>query len=193
MSWERIPGWTDGHLHELYEQQVRDASSTQQSVFVEVGVAFGRSAGLMATLIEAAGKPIQFVGVDCWLRQEWKETELAEAIAAAGSFHEACVAYLKGELTPEQLRRITLHTGDSVDVASRFQASIDFCFIDGWHEEESVSRDIDAWLPKMRTGGLIAGHDHTGAWPGVERAVRARFGAPGAGYDVSGSCWKRRT
>jgi hypothetical protein len=54
--------------------------------------------------------------------------------------------------------------------------SLDFVFIDASHVLEDVARDIDAWLPKVKKGGLIAGHDFC-AYPGfgVMRAVLERF------------------
>jgi hypothetical protein len=55
-------------------------------------------------------------------------------------------------------------------------ASLDFCFIDANHTYDCVSRDIDAWLPKVKKGGIFAGHDYV-EWPsfGVMRAVNERF------------------
>lgn len=65
----------------------------------------------------------------------------------------------------------------SPQAAARFQdASLDFVFIDGNHLYESVCADIDAWWPKLRSGGLLTGHDYDtgrdaeGLW-GVKRAV----------------------
>lgn len=57
-------------------------------------------------------------------------------------------------------------------------ASLDFVFIDADHSYECVSADIEAWLPKVRPGGLLSGHDYSKpgersstGWPGVVRAV----------------------
>src|SRR6266481_2167623 len=47
--------------------------------------------------------------------------------------------------------------------------SLDFVFIDGDHLYESVKLDIVSWLPKIRPGGVICGHDID--MPGVRRAV----------------------
>lgn len=53
--------------------------------------------------------------------------------------------------------------------------SVDFVFIDGCHEVESVRRDIADWYPKVKVGGIIAGHDYQlnahHQWPGVPQAV----------------------
>jgi len=38
--------------------------------------------------------------------------------------------------------------------------TIDFCYIDGDHSLEGVYADIKAWLPKIKVGGIIAGHDY---------------------------------
>ena len=37
--------------------------------------------------------------------------------------------------------------------------SYDFVFIDGGHSMKQVLADLDSWYPKVRQGGIIAGHD----------------------------------
>lgn len=60
-------------------------------------------------------------------------------------------------------------------------ATLDLVFIDADHSEEGVRRDVTAWLPKVRPGGWIGGHDYRNAEPrfdfsGVDRAVDKAFG-----------------
>jgi hypothetical protein len=43
--------------------------------------------------------------------------------------------------------------------------SLDFVYIDANHSYDSVQKDIDAWLPKVKTGGVLGGHDIS--WAGV--------------------------
>jgi cephalosporin hydroxylase len=38
-------------------------------------------------------------------------------------------------------------------------ASLDFVYLDGDHQTDAVVADIDAWKPKIRKGGILAGHD----------------------------------
>ena len=50
---------------------------------------------------------------------------------------------------------------DSVKAAECVEdESLDFVFIDADHSYEGVSRDVKAWLPKVRPGGLMGGHDY---------------------------------
>jgi hypothetical protein len=54
--------------------------------------------------------------------------------------------------------------------------SVDLVFIDADHSYEGVKADIEAWLPKVKVGGWIGGHDYKSPrFPGVERAVHERF------------------
>lgn len=56
---------------------------------------------------------------------------------------------------------------------------IDLVFIDANHEYLEVKRDILAWLPKVRCGGVLAGHDYDQNIPmfsGVKHAVDEVFG-----------------
>lgn len=38
--------------------------------------------------------------------------------------------------------------------------SLDFVYIDGNHQEPFISQDLAAWIPKVRSGGIVAGHDY---------------------------------
>jgi len=38
--------------------------------------------------------------------------------------------------------------------------SLDFVFIDAAHEREFVTDDLEGWTPKVRSGGIVSGHDY---------------------------------
>lgn len=69
-----------------------------------------------------------------------------------------------------------VRTGLSWEIAARYaDKSLDFVFLDADHHYESIRKDIDAWLPKVKRGGIIAGHDFSPEFEGVIRAVIETF------------------
>lgn len=51
--------------------------------------------------------------------------------------------------------------------------SLDFVYIDADHSYESVKKDISYWLPKVKEGGILAGHDYF--MDEVKQAVNENF------------------
>lgn len=51
--------------------------------------------------------------------------------------------------------------------------SIDFIYIDGNHQYTSVKEDLNTWYPKIKLGGVIAGHDY--GWVSVNKAISEFF------------------
>jgi hypothetical protein len=70
---------------------------------------------------------------------------------------------------------VEVHRETSADAAERFaDGELDFVYIDGNHLYEYVKADLEAYAPKVRAGGLLAGDDYgrEGWWEdGVTRAV----------------------
>lgn len=67
-------------------------------------------------------------------------------------------------------RRLVKLKGDSVEMAEKVKnESLDFIFIDADHRYPAVIKDLAAWVPKLKPGGVLCGHDiHL---PGVKKAV----------------------
>lgn len=88
--------------------------------------------------------------------------------------YEACLRNMAGFVDKIYIKR-----GMSVDIAEGIaDHSLDFAYIDADHVYESVRKDIQAWYPKIRPGGILSGHDYLnrGRYPvsgglGVNRAV----------------------
>lgn len=72
--------------------------------------------------------------------------------------------------------RVTILKMRSVMAATVFaDQSLDFVFLDADHRLEGVRADIQAWLPKVKPGGWIGGHDYGKPEFGVTGAVNERF------------------
>jgi len=63
----------------------------------------------------------------------------------------------------------------SVDAHKEVPDDLDFVFIDATHEYDSVMEDLSLWFPKVKSGGLISGHDWNSKFRGVINAVTEFF------------------
>lgn len=92
------------------------------------------------------------------------------------------------------LRRTILKLTSEVAALRLAGRMFDFVFIDGDHSYEAVRHDIATWWPKIRSGGVLAGHDHghprnaRGLF-GVDRAVNEFCHDTGLTFETTGSCW----
>lgn len=66
----------------------------------------------------------------------------------------------------------------------------DLVYLDDIHEEEWLLKEIPAWLPCVKKGGWIGGHDACPAFPGVMRAVAKTLG--GWDHIFRDGSWIRR-
>ena len=48
-------------------------------------------------------------------------------------------------------------------------------YIDGNHTYEVFKKDLEGYVPKIKHGGIISGHDYCDFWPGVPRALDEYF------------------
>jgi len=71
------------------------------------------------------------------------------------------------------------------------EQSLDFVYIDAEHTEEEVRRQITMWLPKLRMGGIMGGHDFNSSFPGVVKAVREALGEPDKLFTDGGTSWAK--
>jgi predicted O-methyltransferase YrrM len=84
---------------------------------------------------------------------------------------------------------VKLLCSDSENASSLFPDEFfDLVFIDANHSYKNVKNDILCWLPKLKQGGTISGHDYCDAWPGVKQAVDEIF----AKFKLHTTCWETR-
>lgn len=132
---------------------------------VEVGVHAGE---LSAMLLTHPG--LRLIMVDPWAPFAFGETQLTQEDQDWLSLEAARVTGFAVD------RRVIVRM-PSVEAATYMRESIlDFVFLDADHTYESVRADIALWLPHVKPGGFIAGHDYNRATPGVAQAVHEAFG-----------------
>lgn len=77
------------------------------------------------------------------------------------------------------LKRVEKHGNKAVilrglttEMAKEVQdESLGLLYLDAGHDYESVMSDLRAWYPKLKTGGVCAGHDYMNTAYGVRQAV----------------------
>lgn len=120
-------------------------------VGAQLGVEVGVQAGLYAETLCQRIPGVHLYAVDPWLPYVRHEERVTEAKA------EALYRSSVGLLEPYH---VTIMRMTSLEAAQGFRdASLDFVYLDADHEFSAVAADLAAWVPKVRRGGVIAGHD----------------------------------
>ena len=151
--------------------------------FVEVGCKEGRTTGHILTNVPDS----RVIAIDPWMAQEatndptketyegWDFSRIeAEFWANVGEHKDRCCMLRTTSLVAATN---TIEVGDDAFFESRGDGAMhaDLIFIDALHDYEHVKQDIALWWPKVRIGGILAGHDFNHKWPGCERAVAESF------------------
>ena len=175
----KIPGWFT--FPNLYSHVVNNFPSG--SHFVEIGCWQGNSTTFMAVEIANSGKDIKFDCVDIWGRYSIDGLNTKNPQNLPDDFVEQL--FLKN-IEPVK-NYVNPIKSPSVEAAKLYSnTSLDFVFIDANHVYEAVIDDLHAWYPKVKVGGIIAGHDYYND-PGVKRAVDEFFGEEN--IQVGEGCW----
>ena len=164
-----------GHMTDIELEWIMTQTSALPplATWVELGVFCGRS--LMAA---ALGMPMEgtLLAVDLRLGMD--------TIDGCGFLE----TYQKISTCRPDLRIIGMKMPGDAAAAYVTSAGVDGVFIDADHDYAPVCRDIQAWLPKVKPGGLLCGHDFDEVhWPGVVNAVRELV--PGASRTNAGTIW----
>lgn len=174
--YQSIPGWFDfGNIYQVMIQLAPDNAH-----FVEVGSWKGKSAAYMTVEIAKSNKAIKFDCVDIWTGAGTPGEYDNDASVQQQTLYDEFVNYMK----PAEGLYTPVREWSDKAAALYEDASLDFVFIDAGHSYENVSADIKAWMPKVKPGGFIAGHDY-GSADGVCRAVNELV----TGFAVDGNSW----
>jgi SAM-dependent methyltransferase len=161
---------------ELYDQIVQRVPDPAH--LVEVGCWKGRSVAHLAVAAYNTGKAIKVDAVDTWLGS-------AEHIGYECLENDGLYRIFLENIAPIRhlIRPVRMLSVDAAD--GYMDGSLDFVFLDASHDYVSVKSDILAWKPKIKKGGIMAGHDYREGWVGVDQAVNEIFGE----REGFCSCW----
>jgi hypothetical protein len=119
---------------------------------IEIGVGRGEFSKHLLELTELE----KIYSIDPWdisksqYRSKWTQEKLNEV-------YELAMLNLKPFGSRSKVVKST-----SAEALKMFDdKSIDFIYIDALHDYESVKQDIELWWPKVKSGGILAGHDYT--------------------------------
>ena len=130
---------------------------TPKGVGVEIGVNEGQTSHYWLSETQVS----HVYMIDPWKTfSEWATQEVVDG------FYEFCCTF--SEIFPG---RATVIRKKSEDAHLDVPDELDFIFIDGNHKYDFITKDLKFWIPKVRSGGLVMGHDWTKKFNAIERAV----------------------
>lgn len=181
--YESVPGYFD--FPDVYREAVE--SLPDGGTFVEVGSWQGQSLSFLLVEAHNSGKRLKVFGCDHFRGSTGDAPLIQEADFKSIPAH--CIHNLRRAGYPFSL----VHAESTVGATYFADASIDYLFVDAGHMYHEVKADLAAWLPKVKPGGIVAGHDFNQA--PVEMAVREAFPGKkiehiGATTWKWGSCWR---
>lgn len=110
----------------------------------EIGVREGRHAKVLFDNIPE----LKLVGVDPWTPYRRHSQERQDQC------YQNTLTRLAG-------RDIQIIKKTSVEASKDIEdGSLDFVYIDGFHDFDWVMTDLILWVPKVRPGGIVSGHDY---------------------------------
>ena len=179
----------DHYYHSLegwfnMEQQYLELldATPEGGTFVELGCYKGKSTSFIGVEIHKRKRDINFFAIDSF--QGATNSTDANEIKAYENISEIEESYTYNvSLIGNKIKTIVSLTDEAAQYFD--DSSVDVVFVDGGHSYEVVKADILAWLPKVKKGGIISGHDFN-AWEGVNKAVTEIFGTP---HKVENDCW----
>lgn len=182
--WQTVDGWFNESVRPGLDRLIASLPADRPSTLVQVGTWVGRATAYLGVEIIHSGKPATLVSID-----HFKGSAEIDRHARRQAVPESYANFLENTtpLVDALGDRFQIIVGDSSDSAEQFEdGSIDAVWIDAAHGYEFVKRDIAAWMPKVKPGGLIGGDDFDRRCPGVTQAVLERFGHSAV---VPGAVW----
>mgnify|MGYP003965012587 CR=1 FL=1 len=148
-------------------------SIPDSGIFVECGAWLGKSSSFLCDNAKTYGYIHQYTnGINVFIVDTWEgssdELDTTHKLATETDIYPVFLDNMGN-------RKFTPIKKTSIEASKDFQdESCDVVYIDMQHSYEAVKEDIEHWLPKVKKGGYISGHDYPYA-PGVAKAVHEVF------------------
>ena len=154
---------SNGHNLLLQDTDRRDLAKLYHELGYRVGAEIGVGGGVFSEMICQAIPGVKLYAVDAWMpydayvdftSADYLERDYQTAVAALSPFD------------------VTIIRKFSMDAIKQFEdKSLDFAYVDGNHTSPWVDDDIREWSKKVRSGGMVSGHDYAAMHPDVKVAV----------------------
>lgn len=124
----------------------------------QTGVEIGIHNGEYSKLICEINTQMKLFAVDPWLiYKDYRETHYKDQAHMDSLYEET----KKRMVSPIKHGKYEIIRKTSMDALSDFKdGSLDFVYIDANHEAPFVNQDIEEWSKKVRSGGIVSGHDY---------------------------------
>lgn len=132
---------------------------------LKVGIEIGVDEGIFSEFILQNSNIKILHSIDAWSAETSKTLSLYAARSArhmAESGQNYChVEELARERLSKFGARSNVIKSISWDASNLFENdSVDFIYFDGSHTTEGFGKDMQCWVPKVKKGGLLSGHDY---------------------------------
>src|SRR3990167_7957487 len=119
----------------------------------KVGAEIGVAQGEFSKLIVVGNEQVKLYGVDPWEPYRGYKDYIKPE-----SFDNL---YAEAKSRLQYFKRFEFVRKYSMDAVKDFEDnSLDFVYIDANHEYEYVKQDITEWAKKVKSGGIVSGHDY---------------------------------
>ena len=152
--------------------------------FLEIGVFHGVTARNVCELLYQIHKDeFRYIGLDLFEKNDENKSEIIPNTSFSNPFKQIYFKYIKRqdpysieavrELLNKFSKNVDLITGNSNKVLKKIDmAKIDYVFVDGGHDYETVKNDLNCCLEVLNKSGTVLCDDYNlGSAPGVKKAI----------------------
>ena len=161
-----------------------DVRKEKPKIFLEIGVFHGVTARNICELLYQTHKnDFKYIGLDLFVENEENKNEIIPNNTSNNPLKRIYFKYIKKQnpysleavrdLLKKFEKNVHLIQGNSNKVLKKIDmGKIDYVFLDGGHEYNTVKNDLDNCIEVIKKGGTVLCDDYNlGSAPGVKEAI----------------------